>query len=276
MVIAAENIKFEDLLNRAQAAYARGKTDEATALATQAIAAEPANARSYFVRARFHEANHQPAKALTDYDQVLKLEPGLADAWQHRGVLHFKLGHIKESIADFDRFIALKPDQAPYHWQRGIACYYAGRFEDGRKQFELHQKVNPDDVENAVWHFLCVARSSGLEAARASLIPIKGDGRVPMLQIHALFAGKAKPEDVLAAARAGEPSNSQLQQRLFYAYLYLGLYHEAAGNNRQADEHIRKAAGQFRTDDYMGDVAHVHLLLKESKEKTPPVENKVP
>ena len=22
-------------------------------------------------------------------------------------------------------------------------------------QFELHQRVNPQDVENAVWHYLC-------------------------------------------------------------------------------------------------------------------------
>jgi lipoprotein NlpI len=187
----------------------------------------------------------------------------LADAWQSRGTEHFKLGNIKESISDFDQFIALKPRFAPYHWQRGIAYYYAGRFEDGRKQFESHQTVNPNDVENAAWHFLCVARSAGVEKARAALIPIKEDARVPMMEVHALLAGKAKPEDVIKAASAGEPSASELNRRLFYAHLYVGLYFEATGEATQAHEHILQAVNAYKTDDYMGDVARVHLQLQK-------------
>jgi lipoprotein NlpI len=265
IVVADEKVKFEELLSQANAAYANGKRDEAVTLATQAVEIEPKNPRGYFVRARFHEEAREPAKAVADYDQVLKLDPRLADARQHRGSEHFKLGHIKESIADFDKFIELMPQQAPYHWQRGVSLYYAGRFEDGRKQFELHQTVNPNDVENAVWHFLCVARSTGLEKARAALIPIQRDARVPMMEVHSLFAGKATPEDVLKAAGTGGPPTRQLNQQLFFAHLYLGLYFEAIGDNKQAREHIIKATGQYRTDDYMGDVARVHLQLRWPK-----------
>ena len=273
-VIAAEKSNSEELLNQAKSAYNSGKREEAMTLANHAIEAEPKNAHGYFVRARFHEENRDPAKAVADYDLVLKLDPKLADAWQHRGGEHFKLGHIKESIADFDKFVELVPHQAPFLWQRGIAYYYADRFEDGRKQFELHQAVNPNDVENAVWHFLCVARSAGLEKARAALIPIKGDARVPMMEVHALFAGKAKPEDVLqAAAGEGAPTLRQARE-LFYAHLYLGLYFEATGDEKQAREHIVKAAGQYRMDDYMGDVARVHLQLKWPKEKAEAAESK--
>ena len=201
------------------------------------------------------------AKAVADYDAGLKLNTNAPIAYQRRGEAHFRLGHFKESIADFDRFIELVPAQAPQHWQRGIALYYAGRYEDGRKQFELHQTVNPRDVENAVWHFLCVARASGAEKARAALIPIDGDARVPMAQVHALFAGKAKPEDVLAAARAGEPPPDRLDNQLFYAHLYLGLYFEAMGDARLAREHVFKAATGFKADHYMGDVARVHAQV---------------
>ena len=264
-VIAADSAN-EDLLTRAKATYAGGNVAAAIALATKAIEAKPSDVRPYLVRAQFYEHSEHSRelpKALTDYNQALKLDPKLAQAWQLRGLVHFKLAHINESIADFDRFIELMPDQAPYHWQRGISYYYAGRFEDGRKQFESHQKVNPNDVENAAWHFLCVARSAGLEKARASLIPIKEDGRVPMLQIHALFAGKTGPEEVLKAAHAGEPPASELQRRLFYAHLYLGLYFEAAGTETTAYEHISKASRQYGADDYMSHVARVHLILRE-------------
>jgi lipoprotein NlpI len=254
-----------DLLRQAKTAFSNGKHAEAVSLASQAIEKVPTNAAAYFVRGSILAGNHESEKALIDFDQALKLDPALADAWQHRGVEHFKLGHIKESIADFDQFIALRPASAPYHWQRGIAYYYAARFEEGRKQFELHQTVNSNDVENAVWHFLCVARSAGLEQARTVLIPIKGDARVPMMEVHALFAGKTKPEDVIKAARAGQPSEPELHRRLFYAHLYLGLYFEALNDPTRSLENITKAAGQFRTDDYMGDVARVHLQLRNNE-----------
>ncbi len=264
LAFGAEKINVETLLTLAKAADAKGKPAEAMTLVTQAIEAEPKNPRGYFVRARFHEETREPAKAIADYDRALQLDPRLPDAWQHRGGEHFKLGHIQESIVDFDKLIELIPEQAPYHWQRGISLYYAGRFQEGRKQFESHQTVNPNDVENAVWHFLCVARTNGVEKARAALIPIKGDARVPMMEVHALFAGKLKPEDVLKAAAAGT-SKLQINRQLFYAHLYLGLYFEATGENPKAHEHIVRAAGEYRTDDYMGDVARVHLQLRAPK-----------
>ena len=263
--IAAEKENFDELQNQAQSAHAKGRHDDAITLATRAITVEPQNPRGYFVRARFREENREPAKAIADYDQAIKLNPRLPDAWQHRGGEHFKLGHIKESLADFDEFLKLMPRQAPYHWQRGISLYYAGRFEEGRKQFELHQTVNPNDVENAVWHFLCLARVAGVEKARAALIPIKGDARVPMMEVHALFANKVKPEDVLKAAVAGRPTPAQLTRQLFYAHLYLGLHFESVGNDQQACEHITQAAGQYWTGDYMGAVARVHAQLRWPK-----------
>jgi len=84
-----------------------------------------------------------------------------------RAVSDFERGRVVESAAGFDNLIKLVPDSAPQLWQRGIALYYAGRYKDCRAQFESHRTVNPNDVENAVWHFLCVTRESGVEKARA-------------------------------------------------------------------------------------------------------------
>jgi lipoprotein NlpI len=186
-----------------------------------------------------HEANGEHALAIADFDRVLKLRPDWVEVYNHRGTEHFKLGHIRQAIADFDRAIKLDPAQAPYHWQRGIALYYAGRYEDGRKQFELHQTVNGNDVENAAWRYLCMARAKGVKAARAALMPIEQDARVPMMEIHALYKGTATVDDVLAAAGA-------MSDRLFYAHLYIGLWYEAAGDTERAREHItrRRAAGE--------------------------------
>src|ERR1051325_8307620 len=180
--------KGDDLLTQAQAAQRQGNLGEALILATKAISAEPKNPQCYYVRGRLYSEDREHAKAVADFDQALTLEPRGVEIYHLRGLEQFKLGHFTQSCADFDKFLEYMPQKAPYHWQRGISCYYAGRYEDGRKQFELHQTVNSNDVENAVWHFLCVARSAGLAKARAALIPIQQDSRVPMMKIYSLFA----------------------------------------------------------------------------------------
>ena len=184
-----------------------------------------------------------------------------------RGEEHFFAGRIKESLVEWDAQVKEDPSSLPGHWQRGLALYYAGRYTDGRAQFEAHQKVNSEDVENAAWHFLCVAKAESVDAARKTFIPITRDTRVPMKEIHALYAGKGKPEDVLVAAEAGEgiPANAR-NRRLCYAHLYLGLYHEALGEAAKAKAHLLKAAAIAPAANYMGQVAVVHCRLREWRE----------
>lgn len=262
---AAEEAAAHPLLLEAEKAFRGGEPAKAISLAGQVIKAEPKNTKALALRGRFYEDTRDHVRAIADFDAVLKLDPKAALIYQHRGSEHFKAGHFKESLADFDQFLTLVPGQAAQHWQRGISCYYAGKFQEGRQQFELHQSVNPNDVENAVWHFLCVARAASLTEARAALIPISGDSRVPMMQVHALFGGKGSVEEVLAAAGAGPAARRN--EQLFYAHLYLGLYYEASGDARRAREHILKAADTYKSDHYMGDVARVHaaLLRKAAK-----------
>ena len=228
------------------------------------VAAGPAATGADAIRRRLEAAIGESTRSI-------ERSPRNAAAYQRRGEDHFRLGHFKESVADFDKVIELEPDREPYHWQRGISLYYAGEFERGARQFEKHKTVNPDDVENAAWHYLCVARVSGVEKAREVLIPVTGDPRVPMAQVQALFAGKATPDDVLAAANAGNPAEAERRGRLFYAHLYIGLHHEAAGNADAARRHILLAAEKYAGDDYMGDVARAHAgLLQAGATPAPP------
>jgi lipoprotein NlpI len=172
----------------------------------------------------------------------------------------FFAGQPVESSTAFDRLVTLQPESEPELWQRGLALYYAGRFADGRRQFELHRTVNPADVENVAWHFACVARDRGAEQARRAIIPVGDDRRVPMREILDLFAGRATPEAVLAAAEAG-PADGLRNQRC-YAHLYLGLYFEAVGDAERAQRHMLLAADTYSMDHYMGRVAQVHCRLR--------------
>lgn len=165
-----------------------------------------------------------------------------------------------ESAHAFDRLVEAVPKAEPELWQRGLALYYAGRFEDGRRQFERHKTVNPDDVENPAWHFLCVARLEGPEAARRAMLPVGKDRRVPMQEILDLYAGRGDAAAVLAAADRGE--GEARRNQLCYAHLYLGLHAEALGDVDKARHHVMQAAGPFRMNHYMGKVAVVHATLR--------------
>jgi lipoprotein NlpI len=230
----------------------------ALCLCDKAVAEFPTNTQALTVRARVLDGLRRYDDAIRDFSSALKLETNSAPLWQGRGEMNFKTGHFRESVTDFDRVIELSPAQAPHHWQRGISLYYAERFSDGRKQFEWHQTVNPNDVENAAWHFLCAARERGITNARATMIEVGPDARVPMKQIYALYRGTGSVEEVLSAA-AQSIGNARQRDALFYAHLYLGLYFDALGDSKKAREHIGKAASDFGAAHYMGDVARVHF-----------------
>ncbi len=120
-------------------------------------------------------------------------------------------------------------------------------------------------MENAAWRYLCVARGQGIDAAVESLLPIENDRRVPLMEIYRLYQGSSTPAKVLEVAEAGEPAKEERSRRLFYAHLYIGLWLEAGGKAEEALPHLEKAAGEYRIDHYMGDVARVHLELRKQK-----------
>jgi tetratricopeptide (TPR) repeat protein len=177
----------------------------------------------------------------------------------NRAVAEFEQGRFVESAATFDAVAKAVPDEAPQLWQRGIALYYAGRYGDCRRQFESHRTVNPDDVENAAWHFLCVAREQTPEKARGALLPVGPDARAPMREVYQMFRGTLGAEDVLKAAGSGPLAQ-------FYAHLYIGLYSEALGRKDLALKHINEAASdRYAGGGYMHMVATVHSKVLGSR-----------
>ncbi len=114
---------------------------------------------------------------------------------------------------------------------------------------------------------MCMAKKDGMDKARKSMLKIGDDRRVPMRQVYDLYKGELKPDDVLAAARADNPPKDQLNSRLFYAHLYVGIYHDLAGDRKKALEQMELAV-EHRIGHYMWDVARVHRdLLKLPKVK---------
>ena len=244
---------------KALEAVKAGQMTNAIALVSDAIRTQSQEPRLWNLRAQLRSLSGDSSGAVTDLTEGIRLNPKSAMLHQDRGMERFKMGQIAECLQDFDRANELSPELVPYNWQRGIALYYGRRYADGRKQFEAHRAVNSNDVENAVWHFLCVARQEGTNAAVKAYMDISGDSRVPMAEIHELFKGEAPESEVLEAAESATEDPREKRQARFYAHLYLGLYDDLLGRPDSAREHLRKAVALSGTRDYMGQVARVHL-----------------
>lgn len=203
-------------------------------------------------------------EALAELDRAMQKVPNNPQMHLIRGSLLFRSGKVDESLVDFDKCIELDPKIKPYLWQRGISLYYAGKYQEGVDQFVVHREVNPNDVENAFWHFLCAAKLDGVEAAQKSILISGTDRRVPMMQVQELIQGKTTPEAVIEAAEVSRRNVRGQDYDRFYGYLYVGLYYDALGNQELARKWIEKCVA-LNVDGYMGDVARVHFNRMKEK-----------
>jgi lipoprotein NlpI len=209
-------------------------------------------------RAELALAEGRNEEAIQIVDQVVAKAPSQPWVYVVRGMVYFRLGRIQESLADFDKSIELEPNSKPECWQRGISLYYLGRYDEGREQFEVHRTVNASDVENPFWHFMCVTKLEGIDAARAKLLPCGRDGRSPLMEVLEMLRGKMEPEQVIAAANAahGGPEGKSISR--FYGHLYVGLYYDCLGKLDLAKVHLEKCVAE-KVGGYMRNVAQIHL-----------------
>jgi lipoprotein NlpI len=210
------------------------------------------------LQSRLYGAVHAAVALLALASPALAQRDVPTRALLENAIDEFLAGRVKESVVLFDRVATQAPEIAPELWQRGIALYYAGRDRDCRAQFESHRTVNPNDVENPAWHFLCVARLESPERARKALLPVGPDQRSPMREVYQMFQGTLAPDRVLAVAGSNPSAR-------FYAELYVGLYYEATRERAKAIEHLKLAASpQYaRIGGYMHRVAELHPLLQK-------------
>ena len=190
-------------------------------------------------------------------------EPDVFD-WLRLADAQLRSGRVSEANDSFETAIRLEPPRRPYLWQYGISLFFAERFDEGRALFEAHRKVNPNDVENAAWHFLCVAKSEGVDKARTIVLLAPDDPRPPMREILDRLRG-GDDSKILARMRQLE-AGADAADATFYGEFYLGLIADAEGDRAKAKRWIGQAA-QTPLRHYMADVARVYRTsLSEDKD----------
>lgn len=188
-------------------------------------------------------------------------ERGTGD-WIRLGDAQLRAGQSVKATKSFEHALRLTPELEPQLWQYGIALFFANRPDDGKALFEKHRVVNPHDVENAAWHFLCVARAANLAEARKLILPAPDDRRPPMKQILQRLPGGG-PEEIEAAVAALKGTRGY-DSAQFYADLYLGLIAEAEGDLPSAKQYMDRAA-QTSFSHYMADVARTYAVYLKAQ-----------
>lgn len=171
-------------------------------------------------------------------------------------------GNSKAAAEQFDGYAKKRPGEKPYLWQRGIALYFLGRHQDGVEQFKIHREVNPNDVENAAWHFLCLAKLESVEKARQLVLPAPGDARPPMEEVLEMLK-TGETEGVINRMKECEGGPAE-NVAAFYGNLYLGLHADALGKRDEAKKFMKLSVDRTPMG-YMGDVARVYLDYLKSQ-----------
>lgn len=203
----------------------------------------------------------EAAKLATEASAAAENHAGVQ---QRAGEILFLSGQVEESLPCFDRANQLDTTLAPHNWQRGVALGCVGKFAEGAEQFRLHHEVNPDDVENSAWYFLCVAKTKGKAAAEAAIIPSRGDSRQPMMAVLKMLRGTLTPEEVLVAAKANTKEGPERKMAMFYGFLYVGIYYDSIGESEKAVTALDQSIAQAGKD-YMGRTARIYREYRFKK-----------
>lgn len=251
---------FAALMTEIRHSFQARRYDEAIRLTDEALVISPDNPLIYRFRTGIHFESGDMEGTREDLTHIMRLDGASVPLLNERAMINFRLGDFRKSVIDFDDVLRLDSQQARNAWMRGISLYYAGEYEAGRRQFEFVQRNHPDDIENALWKFMCTAKYHGLGVARVTLVTKNKDSREPMEQIHAFYKGRISESEFLAGLESLQGSPAQIKQAKFFGYMYLGLFYDAIGENDKSFDNVRQAVGPYYSEgQFLAVVADVHL-----------------
>jgi tetratricopeptide (TPR) repeat protein len=138
----------------AEQAVIHNNIGEAIRLATQALQADPFNARAYFIRGKAHSLYDDPKNAIKDFDMGMKLDPKAADSfdfdWCSKSL--WTLKQSKASMDILNKGIQLKPTAFLYGDranQRRLEKDDAGALDDMNKAIKLDPTARTVYLERA-------------------------------------------------------------------------------------------------------------------------------
>jgi tetratricopeptide (TPR) repeat protein len=206
-------------VSRGVAYLKRGQDEQALEDFTEALRATPNDALAHYYRGVVEWRRGQVEQALRDYDDALRLDPRLAAAHGARGDVYRIRGDRARAIQEYDQAIRLNPKGQSAYLGRGLVRFDQGQLAEAVPDLSRATELDPDAIGAALYLYL--AREHLRQDGRPSLAAV---ARRDLSQwpgpIVAMYLGRLKPKDLLAAMPQGN-STAQRTQRC-QAYFYVG------------------------------------------------------
>jgi tetratricopeptide (TPR) repeat protein len=126
-----------------------GKTDEAAAAYTRALARSPGSAPAYQYRAGVSLKKGEYQKAIADYDAALGVRPAYVSALTGRGDACYAAGDYDRAIADYTEAARYNPGLSRTFNSRGNAYFKKGEYDRAIADYETALALDPSFLEAA-------------------------------------------------------------------------------------------------------------------------------
>ncbi len=141
--LAAEPEKFLNWVNAGRVLAAQGDDDAAIAAFSRAADLAPERIEPHVNRAIVRSRAGGFAAALDDLDRAVSLRPDLAKPWLARGLVNLRAGDAERAVSDLTRGLALDPESADGWTNLGTAWLAAGDRQQAATAFSWALAINP-------------------------------------------------------------------------------------------------------------------------------------
>ncbi len=138
---------FDALYSFALMRMQQGAAQEALALISKAVKAEPRAAPAHCLAGAILNTLGRSKEAIASYDRALAIAPNFAAAWNDRGNTLRLLQRPQDAIASYDRAIAAEPGSAQWHNNRGTALAELTRFAEAIASYDEALRLQPAFAE---------------------------------------------------------------------------------------------------------------------------------
>ena len=153
-VLDAEPGNLEARIVRADLYYKLGALDKAIADASEAVQLNPQRAEAYSVRASFYNVAGNYEKAVADADRAIQINPRNVDAYLERGFARVQRDSYDKAIKDFTQVVNLNPGDAHVRQRRAFVLMRLGKYHEAASDLTEATNVDPkaaDVFNNLAW-----------------------------------------------------------------------------------------------------------------------------
>ena len=132
-----------DALNRALAAHAAGKLDEAVTAYYQTLEKDPKNKFAFYNLGQIAQSQNRLVAAESFYRLALEQDPKMESALFNLAIVRTNLGQTADAIALYRQVIAVDPKYAAAHFNLGLLLRQLGQTADAQTELAAAQSLDP-------------------------------------------------------------------------------------------------------------------------------------